>query len=112
MAVMILYFRYGHGFLEIRAFKQLMQYPGNEQCLALSADAYYNLYSEEQSDLRHKCRAAGIGLLVVDFHERAFVLQAPRSYPTPLKREDWLTAYSRGGEIREQIRTSTSRADG
>ncbi|MEM9916988.1 MAG: hypothetical protein AAF990_02765 [Bacteroidota bacterium] len=81
---------------------QIRQYPANAQWLAFSKDGFMNLSMAQQEQLRRICQAQGIGILMVKNSWTVEVLHRP-SYRWKWF-GDFLKFYSKGGEIRKQLR--------
>ena len=89
--------------------KQALGYPANEKWIALSTDAYNQMYDDEMFSLHQDCKKEGIGLIRVSAGKRVTLLEHPVSNVVPAGHEDFLTCYARAASIRDEIARSHQR---
>lgn len=86
-----------------KVIKQLSQYPGNHQWLAVSEDSYEALSSKRQKELNLLCKYRGIGLLFVTPKKKVKVALRPK---TRWKiNGDFLRYYSNEKKVRQLLTT-------
>jgi hypothetical protein len=87
----------------VDVIQQVRSYPAHERWIAISADAYDQLNSKGQDDLRSECRKVGIGLIMVDPAGEIAVHEVARTQRLPAGLGDPLSRYARGERIRQQL---------
>ncbi|MEL6867793.1 MAG: hypothetical protein AAFP19_25435 [Bacteroidota bacterium] len=85
----------------VKVIDQVLQYPANEQWLALCKTSVDHLSAEKWKKLKVLCRNNQIGILVVDHRKRVDILVNPRRHWRLFG--DFLTYYSKEQQIRKEI---------
>jgi hypothetical protein len=89
----------GHShYRAIDVIDQVRNYPANEQWIAISADAYDQLETEQEG-LHKDSHKEGIGLMRISVGEQVTLL----STPVPKEHQDFLTCYAREKSIRQKL---------
>lgn len=94
------------------AIQQVSRYPADESWVAISADAYDRLHSEEQQALQAGCQREGIGLLKVQSVMHVTPLEEPRPRGVSKAHVDLLACYARSNVIRQKLRRRAGESKG
>ncbi|MCH2043192.1 MAG: hypothetical protein MK212_03570 [Saprospiraceae bacterium] len=92
------FFRNSYKYQEMQVIHQVFQYPGNEQWLSFSEDAFDMIDKKLQSNLFKICEARGVGVIMVDANKRVNVIVKPKKHKRFFG--DFLIYYHYENEIR------------
>lgn len=91
-------FRNSYKYQEMQVIHQVFQYPGNEQWLSFSEDAFDMIDKKLQGNLFKICEARGVGVLMVDANQRVNIIVKPKKHNRLFG--DFLIYYHYENEIR------------
>lgn len=94
-------FRNSYKYQEMEVVHQVFQYPGNEQWLSLSEDAFDMIDAKLRQNLFKICEARGIGVLMVDRNKNVNLISKPVFHRKWFG--DFLSYYHNEEDIRKKL---------